>query len=94
MKNSLSFLAKMLFTKTRKGLGIRNIQLMNETLLMELGWGILNNQNDLWVKVVIHKYGCYSSNSLSILKGQNAFNVWQGICKAWLKLVSNISFRL
>lgn len=43
-------------TKLIEGLGFKRIQDVNATLLAKLGWKILINPNNIWVRVVSTKY--------------------------------------
>ena len=61
---------------------------------MKLAWGVLTKQSDLWVQVLLNKYGGISSNESSITLGQNPSNVWRGIYKVWQEVLNNASFRI
>lgn len=43
--------------KLSGGLGLKNLTIMNEALLMKLGWGLLVNNNSYWAQVLCSKYG-------------------------------------
>ena len=58
----------MCLSKNRGGLGIKDLSIFNEALLGKWGWELANNHNQLWVRVLISKYGgwnalCYDRDS-------------------------------
>ena len=55
-------------SKNKGGLGIKDLSNFNEALLAKWGWELANNQNQLWARVLISKYGgwnalCYGRDS-------------------------------
>ncbi|RZB60409.1 Dual specificity protein kinase YAK1-like [Glycine soja] len=54
--------------KNKGGLGIKDMSKFNEALIGKWGWDLANNQNQLWARVLMSKYGgwnalCYGRNS-------------------------------
>ena len=54
--------------KNKGGLGIKDLSKFNEALIGKWGWDLANNQNQLWARVLMSKYGgwnalCYGRNS-------------------------------
>ena len=43
-------------SKLSGGLGLKQVNLMNDVLLMKIGWGLIASSNSLWVKVLLSKY--------------------------------------
>ena len=55
-------------SKNKGGLGIKDLSNFNEAFLAKWGWELANNQNQLWARVLISKYGgwsalCYGKDS-------------------------------
>jgi len=53
--------------KNKGGLGIKDLPKFNEALLGKWGWDLANNQDQLWARILISKYGgwnvlCYGRN--------------------------------
>lgn len=57
-------------------MGIKKLKEMNIALVVKLGWRIITSPNQLWAKVLWHKYG----SSLAIVQKKGNFShVWRGI---------------
>lgn len=39
------------------GLGVKNLRVMNKALLAKLTWLLIHHPNQLWIKILISKYG-------------------------------------
>lgn len=57
------------------GLDIRNVQDVNAMFLTKLGWKILKDPNNLWVKVTFVKY-LSKNRFLDVRKTANASTIW------------------
>ncbi|CAA0818301.1 Unknown protein [Striga hermonthica] len=66
------------------GLGLKRQRLMNDALLMKLGWKFLTDHNALWIQVWKAKYG---ANPFSINHGRCSA-VFQAVKKVWSHVVS------
>ncbi|CAI0443411.1 unnamed protein product [Linum tenue] len=69
-------------SKDDGGLGLRSARALNLAYLMKLGWTFLNNENDLWVKVVQGKYVCQDARGTTTFLSKATSRLWQGIRKA------------
>lgn len=49
------------------GLGFKKLSLMNDALLMKIGWGLTSSPNSLWVKVLSSKHGTVHTSFPKIL---------------------------
>lgn len=65
-------------TKGEDGLSIRKVQDVNAALFAKLGWEVLTELNDLWVKVVLPKY-LTKDNFLEAKKPANPSTMWKYI---------------
>ena len=53
---------KICMPKKHGGLGFKNMEEMNQALLMKLSWEVISNSDKLWVQVFCSKYGLESRN--------------------------------
>lgn len=44
--------------KNNSSVGIKKAKYMNQSLLMKVGWGLINKRDSLWVRTLRIKYGC------------------------------------
>jgi len=60
--------------KIKGGLGIKDLNKFNEALLGKWGWELANNQNQLWARTLLSKYGGWNA----LLYGRNSadFSPW------------------
>lgn len=72
--------------KNEGGLGIRKARLMNYSLLMKIGWGLINKKDSLWACTLRSKYGSGMDGIPKIGRRNNNSNLWLGICKIWEKV--------
>ena len=64
------------------GLGIRTVlQQMNVAFMVKLGWMILQNNNELWARVLRDKYMYHKTNPQDLRNKPGASNLWKGIVK-------------
>jgi len=60
--------------KTKGGLGIKDLTKFNKALLGKWGWELANNQNHLWARTLMSKYGGWNA----LIHGRNCtdFSNW------------------
>jgi len=69
------------------GLDIRDLRLFNDALLGEWLWRFMNENGNLWRKVVTIKYGDDGFGRFpSISKGPYGYSLWRYISKGWGRL--------
>lgn len=64
------------------GLGIRPTRMTNIAALAKMGWRLLMEQENLWAKVLLAKYGGHRKGLDIFYKSQTASNLWSGIVGA------------
>ncbi|OVA20888.1 Protein kinase domain [Macleaya cordata] len=66
--------------KHQSGLGLRDLNLLNLSLISKLGWRLLTDVNSLWATILKEKYfpQCHPLNSKP---KTNSSWFWKGICK-------------
>lgn len=65
--------------KNHGGLGIRSMRQSNMALVTKLGWRVMNEDSNLWSRVLRHKY-CTGRNDIDVFRpSREMSNVWKGI---------------
>ena len=73
----------VLLSKEREDLGIRNLRLQNESLLMEWLWRYTEEDAALWKEVIVAKYGEPNPWCTKITSGPYGVGVWRTIRNLW-----------
>src|ERR1044072_584443 len=84
---------KIIKTKEEGGLGVRDMEGSNTTLLGKAVWSMIHEPGKLWVQVLTNKY-LSTSSVLQVSPKANASPIWNGLLKTRDKLRSGFSFRL
>lgn len=69
---------KLSIQKRKEGLGFRDIEEFNDSLLAKLNWRIQNSQESLISKVLLEKY-CHDTSFLDCETKSNSSHGWKGI---------------
>lgn len=69
-------------SKAGGGLGLRNLEAMNEAFLAKLGWRLTQEEDCLWVQVLKTKHAVNSTNCSTWKSKTNMSNIWKGIMKS------------
>ncbi|CAN1163535.1 Putative ribonuclease H protein At1g65750 [Linum perenne] len=85
---------KLCQPKSCGGLGIRSAKEMNLSFLMKLTWGLLQNPEALWVKVLKTKYLKQSPNGLIPKKSGRRSSCWKGINESWQIFTGGLSWSI
>ncbi|XP_050229329.1 uncharacterized protein LOC126678474 [Mercurialis annua] len=81
-------------SRVRGGLGHKNMSLMNEALLMKIGWKILANHDVFWVKILRSKYKILDNWVPSLPNIVGSSHLWQALGKLWGKLQAGVRWAL
>lgn len=83
--------SRICLSKERGGVGLRYIFYVNQALLARLGWRLLQNLTQLWVKILQEKYFC---NSIFMSTGgsNNSSWTWQGLSQVRSLIQSSVGF--
>ena len=65
--------------KLSRGLGLKQLNLMNDVLLMKIGWGLIASSNSLWVKVLLSKYRLAHNALPSTLLTKYGSYMWKAV---------------
>ncbi|CAI0626807.1 unnamed protein product [Linum tenue] len=74
---------KICSPKHQGGLGLRTARSLNLAFMIKLAWKILNNKDELWVKVLQGKYFHQREGRILGMKSSNHSSLWRGICKGF-----------
>ena len=80
--------------KTAGGLSLRYTKDSNLAFMTKLGWNLVQNRDELWVKVLRSKYKCGSDLIPSVSLKPGASNLWKGIVVAWPIVEDNLIWHL
>lgn len=81
-------------SKDQGGLGIRNLRIQNNSLLLKWLWRFSAEESTLWKEVISHKFGQSSpwcSNEVTCTYGME---VWRATRSLWPKLQGNSRIRV
>ncbi|WMV58807.1 hypothetical protein MTR67_052192 [Solanum verrucosum] len=84
----------VLLSKKDGGLGIRNIRLQNESLLLKWLWRCINEDKALWKEVIVSKYGEASPWCTKIVTDTYGVGVWRTIRNLWQLMEDNICLKV
>lgn len=81
--------------KSRGGLGVKKLQILNSSLIMKWLWRFGTEKEALWRIIIAEKYGeePFGWNS-KISKAAYGCSVWKGICKFFSPFSSNIRMQV
>jgi hypothetical protein len=74
--------------KWMRGLGIRNLEVMNQACLLKLGWKFHNGSSDFWCEVLRGKYGVDSFENVAEVRPTNS-NMWKALLSLKDQLLNN-----
>lgn len=60
-------------------LGLTNLDLMNQALLMEVGWNLVAKPKGLWAQVLLTKYGVNHENMPQKLPTRYGSHLWRSV---------------
>ena len=76
------------------GLGLRHASCSNLAFMAKIGWGLINNSDDLWVCVLHSKYRCGNDIIPQVRSSKGSSNLWRGVCRAWPMVENNVIWRI
>ena len=81
--------------KKKGGLGVRNLALMNSTLLCKWNWWYANEREVFWRQVMSHKYGVEERGWRTWeVSGRYGVGLWKAIRKEWLLLDGRLAYHV
>ncbi|KAH9647730.1 putative ribonuclease H protein [Citrus sinensis] len=73
--------------KISGGLGFKNLEIMNQALLMKIYWGLISSTESLWIKVLHTKYGIINLKLQADLPNTNCSSLWRSVSKLLNKTI-------
>ncbi|KAH9733957.1 putative ribonuclease H protein [Citrus sinensis] len=74
------------------GLGLKNLSLMNEALLMKIRWGLIYSPNSLWVQVLLSKYTLNHTSLPNVLPMKYGSYMWKVVARIWPEVLKGIKW--
>lgn len=74
---------KLCRPKNEGGIALQKAKVMNQSLLIKVGWGLINRKDSLWARTLKGKYGCGFDVFPKIICTSCKSNLWSGIGKVW-----------
>ncbi|KAH0634712.1 hypothetical protein KY290_035831 [Solanum tuberosum] len=84
----------VLLSKKDGGLGIRNLRLQNESLLLQWLWRYINEDKALWKEVIVSKYGEASPWCTQMVPDTYGVGVWRTIRNLWQLMEDTICLKV
>ncbi|KAH9752901.1 putative ribonuclease H protein [Citrus sinensis] len=78
--------------KPSGGLGLKQLNLMNDALLMKIGWVLIASPNSLWVKVLLSKYGLAPKALPGTLPTKYGSYMWKAVGGIWHEVLKGIKW--
>lgn len=82
--------SKLYQLKLYGGLGLKNLQLMNDTLLIRVGLGILSSPNSYWVQMVCSKYDFHTNSHNLVFHTRYRLYQWKALGRIQSDFLSNL----
>ncbi|RVW63723.1 putative ribonuclease H protein [Vitis vinifera] len=81
--------------KRKGGLGVRNLALMNKTLLSKWNWCFAIEGEAFWKQVISHKYGEEEGGWCTrVISGSYGVGLWKAIRMEWFCLNNRLTFQV
>ncbi|XP_061346036.1 uncharacterized protein LOC133291743 [Gastrolobium bilobum] len=80
--------------KDRGGLGIINLRLQNEAYIHKLAWKVLTKKDDLWVKILVAKYGRGQDLRRGIKAKSYDSKLWRDLAKCWSNFLAGLRWEI
>lgn len=74
------------------GLGIRNLQLMNDAFLSKILWRMHVEPTSLWAQVLLGKYGRSSNIEHGLISKHRDSKLWKELAKLWVSFHTHIQY--
>lgn len=84
----------MTTSKKEEGLGIKNIRVRNQSLMMKWLWKLAADEQSLWTKVVTEKYGTEGKWTTKSVRSPYDASLWKSIRNLWPKLINKSKFKV
>lgn len=83
-----------MFSKKEGGLGLKNLEIHNQSLMMKWLWRFISDVQTLWKEVVRAKYGMEGIWMSNTGRGSYGVSLWKSIRNLWPKYIGKIYYRI
>ncbi|KAF7844979.1 putative ribonuclease H protein At1g65750 family [Senna tora] len=81
-------------TKQNGGLGLKHVRVQNKAFMTKLGWGLVNQKDALWARVLRAKYKCGDDLIPTVRRINTASRLWKGIADSWKHVQEGMVWRI
>jgi len=85
---------KLIGNKQKGGLGVRNLKIQNQSLMMKWLWRLASSEQALWKELIKQKYEMEDHWSTKMVTSTYGTSIWRAIRNFWPKLGENCSIRI
>jgi len=85
---------KLIGSKQKGGLGVRNLKIQNQSLMMKWLWRLASSEQALWKELIKQKYEMEDHWSTKMVTSTYGTSIWRAIRNFWPKLRENCSIRI
>ncbi|KAF7838421.1 putative ribonuclease H protein At1g65750 family [Senna tora] len=86
--------ATMCKPKVQGGLGMRHLKHQNQAFMTKLGWGLINQKDALWARVLRGKYKCGDDIMPEVAARSTSSRLWKGIAANWQHVKRGVVWRI
>ncbi|KAF7844997.1 ribonuclease H [Senna tora] len=76
------------------GLGLRHLKHQNTAFMTKLGWGLVNQRDELWARILRGKYHCGNNLIPSMKSPSNSSHLWKSLVRNWGHVKDGIEWRI
>ncbi|KAF7842106.1 putative ribonuclease H protein At1g65750 family [Senna tora] len=80
--------------KVQGGLGMRHLKHQNQAFMTKLGWGLINQKDALWARVLRGKYKCGDDIMPEVAARSTSSRLWKGIAANWQHVKRGVVWRI
>lgn len=80
--------------KSMGGLGLKRLHEFNQDIFMKINWGLVHAPNDLWVRVLRHKYRCGDGIMPMVERRPSESSIWNGVRSTWKAFSRGIHWQI
>ncbi|KAF7827295.1 putative ribonuclease H protein At1g65750 family [Senna tora] len=92
--NALNIFYDKVKVWNRKTFGLRHVKLQNAAFMTKVGWGLVNQKDALWVRVLRSKYRCGDDILPEMKVSSNSSRLWRAVVRNWPHVNDGIEWRL
>ena len=80
---------ELIGSKKKGGLGVRNLKIQNQSLMMKWLWRLASSEQALWKELIKQKHEMEENWSTKMITSTYGASIWRAIRNLWPKLREN-----